>query len=45
MDLTQFLEKVSAATGWKVFLDPGASHVASAKFKNLPPARPSRASR
>jgi hypothetical protein len=36
MDLTQFLEKVSAATGWKVFLDPGASHVASAKFKNLP---------
>ncbi len=36
MDLTAFLEKVSAATGWKIFLDPGASHVASAKFKSLP---------
>ncbi len=35
-NLISLLENVSAATGWHVFLDPGASHVVSAKFTDLP---------
>lgn len=35
LELSSLLEQVAAATGWQVFLDPGAAHVASAKFKNL----------
>jgi hypothetical protein len=35
-DLVSLLENISAATGWHVFLDPGARHVVSAKFKDLP---------
>jgi hypothetical protein len=30
------MERVSAATKWHVFLDPGAQQQVSAKFKNLP---------
>jgi hypothetical protein len=33
--LPQLLESVAAATGWEVYLDPGASHVVSARFSNL----------
>lgn len=37
MELPRFLEDVAAATGWQVFLEPGATHTVSAKFKDLPP--------
>src|SRR5581483_528034 len=30
------LEKIAGATGWQVFLDPGATHDVSAKFKARP---------
>jgi hypothetical protein len=33
--LIKLLKKVSAVTGWKVFVEPGANYVASAKFNNL----------
>jgi hypothetical protein len=35
-DTLQLLEHVAAATGWQVYLDPGAVHNISAKFKDLP---------
>src|SRR5580698_250692 len=35
-DLVSLLENISIATGWHVFLDPGARHVVSAKFNDLP---------
>src|SRR6266568_1794892 len=35
--LARLLEQITAATGWKVFLEPGTTHTVSAKFKNLPP--------
>ena len=35
-DLRNLLEHVAAATGWQVFLDPGAIHQVSVKFKDLP---------
>src|SRR5947208_2118727 len=31
------LQGVSAATGWKVFVEPETAHRVSAKFKDLPP--------
>src|SRR5579863_1213879 len=34
-DTLQLLEHVAAATGWQVYLDPGAVHNISAKFKDL----------
>ncbi|HTA31311.1 MAG TPA: S8 family serine peptidase [Candidatus Cybelea sp.] len=34
--LESLLENVAMATGWHVFLDPGAHHAVSAKFKDLP---------
>jgi hypothetical protein len=37
MELPRFLEDVAAVTGWQVFLEPGATHTVSAKFKDLPP--------
>ena len=36
MDLWNVLQEVSALTGWEVYLEPGTSSEASAKFKNLP---------
>src|SRR6266446_2106839 len=35
--LGRLLEQITAATGWKVFVEPGATHDVSAKFKDLPP--------
>ena len=34
--LPVLLKKISAATGWQVFVEPGATATASAKFKDLP---------
>jgi hypothetical protein len=31
------LRKIAAATGWHVFVEPGADHAVTVKFKNLPP--------
>jgi hypothetical protein len=33
--LTKLLKRVSAVTGWKVYLEPGTTFVTSAKFRNL----------
>src|SRR5882724_124257 len=35
-DLRLLLQHVATATGWRVYLDPGAVHAVSTKFKNLP---------
>src|SRR5580704_624437 len=35
-DVRDLLEHVAAATGWHIFLDPGAIHKVSVKFKDLP---------
>src|SRR6058998_3648488 len=35
--LGRLLEQITAATGWKVFVEPGTTHDVSAKFKDLPP--------
>jgi thermitase len=37
LPLPALLEQVAAATGWQVYVEPGAAHDASAKFSNLPP--------
>jgi hypothetical protein len=42
-DVPQLLEHVAAATGWQVYLDPGASHPVSAKFSALPSSEALRA--
>lgn len=34
--LMDLLERVALETGWQVFLEPGATHNPSAKFKDLP---------
>ena len=34
--LPVLLQKITAATGWEVFVEPGASFAASAKFQKLP---------
>jgi hypothetical protein len=34
--LQKLLEKISAQTGWKVFIEPGTRHDVSVKFRNLP---------
>ena len=36
LDLPQLLEQITAQTGWRVYVEPGTTHSASAKFKNLP---------
>lgn len=36
MELRELLQKVSVLTGWEVYLEPGTSFEASAKFKNVP---------
>jgi hypothetical protein len=35
-DLPKLLKKIAAATGWKVYVEPGTTQEVSAKFKNLP---------
>jgi hypothetical protein len=35
--LSNLLEQVAIATGWQVYLEPGTTHTASAKFKDLTP--------
>ncbi|MCX6896423.1 MAG: hypothetical protein NTZ16_13180, partial [Verrucomicrobia bacterium] len=34
--LPVLLQKITAATGWEVFVEPGTSFAASAKFQKLP---------
>lgn len=34
--LPVLLQRISAATGWQVFIEPGTAHTASAKFQKLP---------
>lgn len=36
-ELRNVLEKIATVTGWRVFVEPGARHSVSAKFKDLPP--------
>ncbi|MEO5803675.1 MAG: S8 family serine peptidase [Verrucomicrobiota bacterium] len=36
LELRQLLQNISNLTGWEVYLEPGTSFQASAKFKNLP---------
>src|SRR5688572_19432145 len=36
MELRELLQKISTLTGWQVYLEPGTSFEASAKFKNRP---------
>ncbi len=36
LSLSNLLEQITAQTGWKVYVEPGTTHRASAKFKNLP---------
>lgn len=36
MELRELLQKIAVLTGWEVYLEPGTSFAASAKFKNLP---------
>jgi hypothetical protein len=35
--LPALLEQVASGSGWQVYLEPGTTRAASAKFKNLPP--------
>ena len=34
--LGELLEKITTATGWEIFLEPGTTRSVSARFKNLP---------
>jgi hypothetical protein len=36
LTLPQLLQQITAQTGWRVYVEPGAAHNASAKFKNEP---------
>jgi hypothetical protein len=36
LGLSQLLEQITAQTGWRVYVEPGTTRSASAKFKNLP---------
>ncbi len=36
LNLPQLLEQITAQTGWRVYVEPGTTHSASAKFNNLP---------
>jgi len=37
--LSWLLEEITSATGWQVFVEPGVSHVVSAKFEKQPPGK------
>lgn len=36
LGLATLLERIATETGWQVFVEPGTTHTASSKFKNLP---------
>jgi hypothetical protein len=36
MALWPLLEKIALDAGWRIYVEPGVTHVVSAKFKNLP---------
>ncbi|MGB7769462.1 MAG: S8 family serine peptidase [Verrucomicrobiia bacterium] len=36
LGLSALLEQITAQTSWRVYVEPGTTHSASAKFKNLP---------
>jgi thermitase len=36
LSLSQLLQQITAQTGWQVYVEPGTTHSASTKFKNLP---------
>ena len=36
LSLSNLLVEITAATGWRVYVEPGTTHGASTKFKNLP---------
>ncbi|MEK7707480.1 MAG: S8 family serine peptidase, partial [Verrucomicrobiota bacterium] len=36
LGLATLLERIATETGWQVFAEPGTTHTASSKFKNLP---------
>ncbi|MGA9779817.1 MAG: S8 family peptidase [Limisphaerales bacterium] len=36
LSLSDLLKEISARTGWRVYVEPGTTHSASAKFENLP---------
>ncbi|MEO7299905.1 MAG: S8 family serine peptidase [Verrucomicrobiota bacterium] len=36
VELRELLKKISTLTGWQVYVEPGSSYVATAKFKSLP---------
>src|SRR5947207_2274693 len=35
-DLLKTLGKISSATGWRVYVEPGSAHTVSTKFKDRP---------
>jgi thermitase len=37
LSLSNLLEQITAQTGWRVYVEPGTTHSASTKFRNLPP--------
>jgi hypothetical protein len=37
--LSWLLEEITSATGWQVFVEPGLTHVVSAKFEKQPPGK------
>jgi thermitase len=36
LSLSNLLEEITTQTGWRVYVEPGATHSASTKFRNLP---------
>ena len=36
LSLSNLLQQITAETGWRVYVEPGTTHSASTKFKNLP---------
>jgi hypothetical protein len=36
LSLSNLLEQITVQTGWRIYVEPGTTHGASAKFKNLP---------
>jgi len=36
LSLSNLLEQITVQTGWRVYVEPGTTHSASTKFKNLP---------
>ena len=38
-ELPKLLEQIATATGWQIYVEPKATHSATAKFENLPPGQ------